>query len=244
VTVRPIAHSSRNAAAVRTARTTAAGLIGGSAPSREQHLQQLIATGSLHGEDHLAGGDLQQEPGLRAASGLRQAQPGHGGDHAGVRGQGEPDRPAGAFYRGRCGGHLLPLADPGRERVGVQRAAPGLGAGSSPIGIKLKVGLAAASPSALFWAGVACGQTAKDCLELALERVQPRPLLTDGADLPGQVDPHLGLQGLAAATWPYRHQPGDVFQAHPDGLGPLDERQLLQRGLIEYPVPVHCPPGR
>ena len=74
----------------------------------------------------------------------------------GVRRQGEPDRPAGMFYRGRCGGHLLPLADPGSESVGVQRAAPGLGAGSGPIGIKLKVGLAAASPSALFWAGVAC----------------------------------------------------------------------------------------
>ena len=203
-----------------------------------------LGTGGLDGEDHLAGGDLQQEPGLGAAGGLCQAQPRHGGDHAGVRGQGEPDRPVGMFHRGRCGGHLLPLADPGSERVGVQRAAPGLGAGSSVIGIKLKVGLAAASPSALFWAGVACRQTAQDRLELALERVQPRPLLTDGADLPGQVDPHLGLQGLAAAIWPHRHQPRDVLQAHPDGLGPLDERQLLQRGLIEYPVPVHCPPGR
>jgi hypothetical protein len=96
----------------------------------------------------------------------------------------------------------------------------------------------------LFWAGVACRQAAEDRLDLALERVQRGPLPTDGADLPSQVHPHLGLQGLAAATWPHRHQGGNVFQAHPDGLGPLDERQLLQRGLIEYPVAVHCPPGR
>jgi hypothetical protein len=141
------------------------------------------------------------------------------------------------FHRGRGGGYLPPLAGPGSESIAAQRAAPRLGARSSVIGVKLKVDFAAAAPPASFRAGVACRQPAQDRLELTLERVQPGPLLTDGADLPGQVHPHLGLQGLAAAAGPHRHQPGDVFQAHPNGLGPLDERQLLHADSsnIRYP---------
>jgi len=42
---------------------------------------------------------------------------------------------------------------------------------------------------------------------------------------------------------PGRDQVGDVVQAHPDALGPADEGQLLQRGLIEDPVAVGGPPG-
>src|SRR5215469_1319015 len=49
-------------------------------------------------------------------------------------------------------GHLLPMADPGGERAGARRAAQRLAGGSGPVAAKLKVDLAAASPSALFWA--------------------------------------------------------------------------------------------
>ena len=69
-------------------------------------------------------------------------------------------------------------------------------------------------------------------------------LLVDLADPPGHIRPQAGLQGLAFAGRPRRHQVGDVLQAHPDALGPLDEHDLVQRGLTEHPVAVVRPPGR
>jgi hypothetical protein len=58
----------------------------------------------------------------------------------------------------------------------------------------------------------------------------------------GQVRTQPGLQRPAFADRPGRHQVGDVFQGHPDPLGPADERQLIQRRLIEHPVAVGGPP--
>jgi hypothetical protein len=76
-----------------------------------------------------------------------------------------------------------------------------------------------------------------ECAELGL-------LLVDLADPAGHIRPQAGLQGLAFAGRPGRHQVGDVLQAHPDALGPLDEHDLVQRGLAEHPVAVVRPPGR
>jgi hypothetical protein len=68
-------------------------------------------------------------------------------------------------------------------------------------------------------------------------------LPADLADPPGQECAQASLQGPALAGRPRRDQVGDVFQAHPDALGPADEGQLLQRGLGEDPVAVFGPLG-
>jgi len=71
----------------------------------------------------------QDGPKVRQTN-LQRARSLDKGGHARVGRQGQPDRPAGVFHRGRRGGHLLPLADPGGERVAVQGAACGRGLGA------------------------------------------------------------------------------------------------------------------
>jgi len=50
---------------------------------------------------------------------------------------------------------------------------------------------------------------------------------------------------MIAPSWPSRpgrDEIGDFVQAHPDALGPADEGKLIERGFIEDPVAVGCPP--
>jgi hypothetical protein len=91
-------------------------------------------------------------------------------------------------------------------------------------------------------AGIAGRQPVEYGLELPLEHAHLRCLLADLAYSSGQVRAQPGLQRPALAGRPGRDQAGDVFQAHPDALGPANERQLIRRGLIEDPVAAGCPP--
>jgi hypothetical protein len=210
----------------------------------EQDLSQAYSATVLDRQDQLASGDLQEEPGLGAAGGLGRTQRGRGCGHLRAGRQDEPDRVAGVFYRRRGGGDLPPLADPGGQSTVVQRAALGPGPRGGLLGGQVKAGLAVASRAALFRARVVRRQPAKNGLELAFERAQLGLLLVDLADPTNQIRPQAGLQGPALARWPRRNQVGDVLKVHPDALGPLDEGQLIQRGLIEQPIPVACPAGR
>ena len=81
------------------------------------------------------------------------------------------------------------------------------------------------------------GRLAGSQVEIGLADASPPAVLRAG--IAGRQP---GLQRPALADWPRRDQAGDVFQAHPDALDLADERQLIQRGLIEHPVAVGCPP--
>jgi hypothetical protein len=74
---------------------------------------------------------------------------------------------------------------------------------------------------------IAGRQPVEHGLELPLEHAHLRCLLADLAYPSGQVRAQPGLQRPALADRPRRNQAGDVFQAHPDALGPADERQLI-----------------
>ena len=90
----------------------------------DQQVEEPGRAGSVCGHGDLAGRDLQTEPGLGAALGLRGAQRGRGGDHLRAGRQDEPDRIGGALHRGCGGGQRPPLTDPGRRRVATRATSP------------------------------------------------------------------------------------------------------------------------
>ena len=110
--------------------------------------------------------------------------------------------------------------------------------------MRVKIGLADAPLAASFRPGVVGRQTIQHRPELALKPPSLSHLLVHLADPPGQEHTQAGLQRPALARRSCRNQIGDVFQAHPDALGPGDEGHLFQSRLIEEPVAVGCPPGR
>src|SRR5581483_6806354 len=206
----------------------------------------------LEGEAAVIDGD--GEPEERAAVLLGCHEPGELGDVSVL-----VEFDAGAARRGSgpassVAEQRLPLLDPGGGRVGGERAGDGRGRRSARCrlgherhGCWLPAGRVDGGAGAVGSAravGGGAGQAGGGGAELSGEGPQLADLVVSVGELGGDQLVEAALNGFAAVVVPDGGQVPDVFEGTAKLLGPGDEPEPVQRGVVVEPVAGLGPPRR